>query len=368
MRSRFLLTAAIAALVAVVASSAMAQTSIDLNAIDDGGGGEESDVYEVIDGDTLWDLCQQFFNDPQYWPTLWSINNDEVTNPHYIYPGQRLRFQPGTDLRPPSIIVDSGPGDDLAFDDSFRPMVHFIATERDCELYVPFKGTDREVTLRSPGIMTRQEIEPLGVVDQAPAAKTNLGQGDLVYMRFRNTGDVNCGDVYTIYRHQKEARHPEVRSARLGHIYRIAGEVMASDVGDKWVTGVMVASHSEVIRGDLITDRLPVSGRVRTSDLAALVDGFIIDKVHDENLMLQSHQVVFIDRGKSDGVQSGSIFYVVRRGDGLARRLRDFDNSLPDQVVGRLVVFSADENVAMAVMTDQAIDVKIGDRITSRID
>ncbi len=368
MQSRFLLTLSLAALVAAGASNATAQTSIDLNAINDGGSAEENDVYEVVDGDTLWDLCQQFFNDPQYWPTLWSINNDEVTNPHYIYPGQRLRFQPGTDLRPPSIVVDSDVGDELAFDEAFRPMVHFIATDRDCELYVPFTSEGKEVTLRSPGIMTRQEIEPLGVVDQAPSAKTNLGQGDLVYMRFRNTGDVNCGDVYTVYRHQKEARHPEVRSARLGHIYRIAGEVMASDVGDKWVTGIMVASHSEVSRGDLITDRLPVTGRIRTSQLASLVDGFIIDKVHDENLMLQSNQVVFIDRGKSDGVQSGSTFYVVRRGDGLARRPRDFDNSLPDQVVGRLVVFSADENVAMAVMTDQATEVQIGDRITSRID
>ncbi len=367
MLSRRLLSTAIASLAFAGTSTALAQTAIDLNALNDGDSGDE-DVYAVVDGDTLWDLCSQFFNDPQYWPTLWSINNDEVTNPHYIYPGQRLRFKPGTDVRPPSIVVDSGPSDDLAFDDSFTPLVHFTATERDCELYVPFRDTGEEVTLRSPGIMTRQEVEPLGVVDQAVAEKANLGSPDVVYMRFRNTGDVNCGDVYTVYRHVKEARHPEVRSARLGHIYRVAGEVMVSDVGDKWVTGRMVSSHSEVVRGDLITDRLPVSGRIRTSELSSLVDGFIIDKGHDENLLMQSNQVIFIDRGKSDGVQSGTTFYVVRRGDGLARRPRDFDNSLPDKVIGRLVVFSADENVAMAVMTDQATDVKVGDRITSRID
>jgi len=366
MLSRHLLAAGVlSAGLLGAATLATAQTAVDLNSLDSGGGG---DVYEVVDGDTLWDLCQQFFNDPQYWPTLWSINNDEVTNPHYIYPGQRLRFQPGTDVRPPAIVVDSDRGDELAFDESFTPLVHFIATERDCELYVPFADTGSEVTLRSPGIMMRQEIEPLGVIDQAAASKQLLASSDVVYMRFRNTGDVNCGDVYTVYRHQKEARHPEVRSARLGHIYRVAGEVMVSDVGDKWVTGVMVESHSEVMRGDLITDRLPVSGSIRTGELSSLVDGFVIDKLHDENLLVQSNQVVFIDRGKSDGVQSGTTFYVVRRGDGLARRPRDFDNSLPDQVIGRLVVFSADENVAMAVMTDQATDVKVGDRITSRID
>ena len=367
MRSRTLLL--VASLGALVTGGANAQTALDLNAIAAGGSGAtaNADVYEVVDGDTLWALCQQYFADAQYWPTLWSFNNQEVTNPHYIYPGQRLAFQAGTDVRAPQIVVDPQ-RTDLSFDTGFQPLVHFLATERDCAVYVPFRNSIQESTLRSPGLMTRQEIEPLGVIDQAVPTKGNLGETDVIYMRFRNTGDVNCGDVYTTYHKVKEARHPEVRSARLGHIYRVTGEVMVSDVGDKWVTGVLVQAHSEVARGDLVTDRLPVSGRVRRSELSSLVDGYIIDKVHDENLLMQRNQVVFIDRGKSDGVQSGTIFYVLRRGDGLALKPRDFDASLPDQVVGRLVVFSADENVAMAVLTDQATDVKIGDRITSRVD
>lgn len=368
MRSRSLLGLGACGLTALLLSPGVAaQTAIDLNSLN-APSSEGGDVYDVIDGDTLWDICQQFFGDPEYWPTLWSINNDEVTNPHYIYPGQRLRFQPGTDVRPPSIIVDPGEGEGIDFDENFTPLVHFIATEQDCELYVPFLTGSQEVTVRAPGIMTRQEIEPLGVVDQAVPSRKHLAQTEVVYMRFRNTGDVNCGDVYTIYNKVKEARHPEVRSARLGHIYRITGEVMVTDVGDKWVTGRIAQSHSEIVRGDLITDRLPVSGRIRTSEMASLVDGYVIDKLHDENIMLQRNQVVFIDRGKSDGVQSGTTFYVVRRGDGLSRRPRDFDNTLPDQVVGRLVVFSADENVALGVMTDQARAINIGDRITSRID
>ena len=368
MRSRSLLGLGATGLTALLLSPSLnAQTAIDLNSITSGES-ESSDIYEVIDGDTLWDICQQFFGDPQYWPTLWSINNDEVTNPHYIYPTQLLRFQPGTDVRPPTIIVDPAGGGGIDFDENFQPLVHFIATERDCELYVPFLGGAKEITVRAPGIMTRQEIEPLGVVDQAVPSKQHLGQNDVMYMRFRNTGDVNCGDVYTTYHKEKEARHPEVRSARLGHIYRVTGEVMVTDVGDKWVTGKLVQSHSEVVRGDMVTDRLPVSGKIRTAEMASLVDGYVIDKVHDENQMIQRNQVIFIDRGKSDGVQSGSTFYVVRRGDGMARRARDYDNSLPDQVVGRLVVFSADENVAMGVMTDQSRAILVGDRITSRID
>ena len=58
---------------------------------------QEADIYSVVSGDTLWGICERFFGDPDYWPALWSINNDEITNPHYIYPDQMLQFQPGSD-------------------------------------------------------------------------------------------------------------------------------------------------------------------------------------------------------------------------------------------------------------------------------
>jgi hypothetical protein len=67
-------------------------------------------------------------------------------------------------------------------------------------------------------------------------------------------------------------------------------------------------------------------------------------------------------------VQSGTIFWVLRRGDGLTLLKNHIDHTLPDRVIGRLVVFAADEFVSTAVLTDQAVSVAIGDRITSRLD
>ncbi len=331
---------------------------------------ETNDVYEVVPGDTLWEICEVFFGDPETWPGLWSINNEEITNPHYIYPGQLLRLQAGTDLRPPSLIVDTTAP--TQFDDSYETFVprnEIFTTTTDCELHVPFSGAaGADVSVSAPTFISRTPVEPLGVIEQAVPGKELLGRGDIVYMRFRNTSDVDCGRVYSLYHHITEVRHPEVRSARLGHVYRVSAEVLISDVGDKWVTGRIVQSYSELQRGELITDRVPVSGQVRTSDLEQVVDGYVIDKAHEENLLVQRNQVVFIDRGRNDGVKSGSVFWVVRRGDGLATKPRQVDQSLPDQVVGRLIVFAADDHVSTAVMTDQSVSVNIGDRITSRID
>jgi hypothetical protein len=364
------------ALSLLAAAPAFAQSNVDDamealglqtgNSLNVGG-----NTYVVVPGDTLWEICQQFFGDPEYWPTLWSINNDEITNPHYIYPGQLLQFQPGTDTRPPSIVVntDPAPFDDLSLDDNFVPLVNVFETNRDCKVNVPFNRTrGSDVTLNAPNFVSRTPVEPLGVLEKAVPGKTMLGRGDTVYMRFRNNSDVNCGDVYTMYHHNKEIRHPEVRSARLGHDYQVTGEVLITDVGERWVTGRLVNAFGEIERGELITDRVPVVGKVRTLTLAQDLDGFVIDKSNQENLLMQRNQVVFLDRGRNDGVQSGTTFWVVRRGDGLTTKERRVDQTLPDQVIGIVTVFSADEHISTAVVTDQAIDVKVGDRIVSRLD
>ena len=116
-----------------------------------GVGGD--DVYVVVPGDTLWHICTRFFDDPEYWPTLWSLNNEELANPHYIYPGQILRFRPGTDIRAPALVL--GDVDDLSFDENFEPIVHFLSTTTDCELAVPFADISGDVTLSSTDFMSR---------------------------------------------------------------------------------------------------------------------------------------------------------------------------------------------------------------------
>ena len=47
--------------------------------------------YTVQPGDTLWDLSRKFSDTPWQWPEMWQ-ENDQIANPHRIYPGERIRL------------------------------------------------------------------------------------------------------------------------------------------------------------------------------------------------------------------------------------------------------------------------------------
>lgn len=59
-------------------------------------------AYIVKEGDTLWDLSDEFMHDPFAWPDLWE-NNRHIQDPHWIYPGDSIYF--GDSTREEQVLV-----------------------------------------------------------------------------------------------------------------------------------------------------------------------------------------------------------------------------------------------------------------------
>ncbi len=67
-------------------------------------------VYVVQRRDTLFSISKILFGDSQFWPKIWAINNQGITNPHIIAPGLNVNFYPGTSTQAPSISVGTPTG------------------------------------------------------------------------------------------------------------------------------------------------------------------------------------------------------------------------------------------------------------------
>lgn len=62
-------------------------------------------TYTIQSGDTLWGLSETLFADPNFWPKVWSLNVEQIGNPHEILPDQTVQFIPGTTGEAPSLAV-----------------------------------------------------------------------------------------------------------------------------------------------------------------------------------------------------------------------------------------------------------------------
>ena len=62
-------------------------------------------AYIVKEGDTLWDLSDEFLHDPFAWPDLWE-NNRHIQDPHWIYPGDSIYF--GDSIREEPMLRTAG--------------------------------------------------------------------------------------------------------------------------------------------------------------------------------------------------------------------------------------------------------------------
>lgn len=68
------------------------------------GNGSGGFFYVICTGDTLWDLAGRYYGDNFKWPIIAQANSNIIKDPHWIYPGQRIKipYVAGTLSPPPA--------------------------------------------------------------------------------------------------------------------------------------------------------------------------------------------------------------------------------------------------------------------------
>jgi nucleoid-associated protein YgaU len=351
------------------------------------------EIYVIVKGDTLWDLSQKFLNNPWYWPKIWSLNA-YIENPHWIYPGNKLKIIPGqggpqapaqveqapepmNEERPQSEIanqVDTTPPEaaDLAVVRKGSREFDQSSTAVSISGKLAFKPP-AVLSVRDSGLVSPEEMRLAGSLDASFEEKDMLSTFDTAYVRFPRNAEVNIGDRIILFRPTGDIVQP-VTGRKLGTQTETMGEAKVISFNGELATVQITRTWEEIERGDLARPWTDQNVKVAPKPNNRELKGIIVSAVRRGVTTYGESNEVFIDRGASDGVEVGNTFAVIRKGDGLrdaavdgnahnmgATGARARGVAVPNENVGLLLVIDVKDRLSTAVVVKSVKELQAGD-------
>jgi hypothetical protein len=318
--------------------------------------------HTVSRGDTLWDLSTKYLGSPWYWPKVWSYN-PEIANPHWIYPGNTVRFfQTGEEV-PTQVEVGQQPsapdveeGSMVADEDRVVVTGQLVYKNRSAQ------------SLALPALVTAGEIEASGQIVGSFSEMQMLTAPEAVYVRFNDGHTPKLGETYVVFRPGEELTHP-VSGESVGFYTRIMGEVkvVRAERGGL-ATMQIVRSFDEIERTDLIGP----SGEPLVRQVAArpadreVLGGMIVSQSPGYRTLAGQNSVVVIDRGSEQGVKVGNVFTFWRQHDGISAAAffnpSAIDDQYPRETVGQCIAADVKSRATLCLVSAALRELIRGDR------
>ncbi len=375
-------------------------------------------TYEVVQGDWLWKISQNIFGSGFYYSKIWALN-PYITNPHEIEPGMILTFSTGSDSSTPSLEIQRERAKNKVFggsdtssefeqwgdnakppwideriklkNDGFYLQYSTGDTQEDLK-YIGDQGLIKEYELYEPpktdlliGIpsdefdssgfskdskvsynfkegfylntfLANNIVQDFGKVESSVDSKGYFTAHDTVFVRFDEKIDVVVGDKFSVYSADGEKSH--ANSDRKGYKYTIKGsfEVVQQHQG-LWEVRI-IENAGTISRGDRVTVYTPKIERITRTYNSRLIEAVLISSFYDLQTFVSFGDVVYLDRGRADGVEVGNVFEIYGFKD------RGTDKNIapnPTYKNGELTVITVTDNFSTAIVTNSVRDFIIGD-------
>ena len=341
------------------------------------------DRYTIKSGDTLWDISKLYLKSPWRWPELWGMNLDQIKNPHRIYPGQVLLLE-RADGRATLRIDDGGlvPSDINTVRVSPRNRLEALPDNA----LPTLRPSVIEPFLAEPIIVDALEFAAAPRIVSAQEGRVLLTRGDRAYARGQNgtplLDDQKSEKLFRVFRTATPLKDPET-GAVLGYeaIYAGKAKLKSSettseevDADGKVSTAIVparidiISAKEEIRVGDRLLPEPPRDIRTYTPHAPqGAITGRIVSVYGSAVENAAQNQVVVINKGKLDGVDSGTVLTILKNG---ARIIDKQDENrpllkLPDERNGLMMVFRTFDHLSYALILEITDGVRVGDRLAS---
>ncbi|RZJ04620.1 MAG: LysM peptidoglycan-binding domain-containing protein [Rubrivivax sp.] len=337
------------------------------------------DTYTVKSGDTLWAISGLFLRSAWRWPELWGMNLEDIRNPHRIYPGQQLFLDKsnGRATLRTRMAGGSAPTDTVRV--SPRTRYESLA-----DMALPtLKPNLIEPFLAEPMVVDESTLLSAPRVVAAPDDRVLISKGDRAYARGPDAAPMRVAQGqsrnWRVFRNAVPLRDPVTQEVLgyeaqyIGKAELVRGEATRETPGkDKTVTEIIpatidiVATKEEIRAGDRLLPEPPrqlVSYTPRAPQ--GPMDATILSVYGSAVQFAAQNQVVVLNRGTRDGIESGHVLALVKSGAVVTDRDGDKRTqiTLPDERNGLLMVFRPFERVSYALILEIRDGVRVGDRV-----
>ena len=379
----------------------------------------KKEQYVIQKGDWLWKISQKLFGSGFYYSKIWSLNS-HITNPHEVEPGMTLVFDTGDMDTLPSVklgefaeplTIDKNDrkkneeGFDFDyFGDEVEPEwvgqrkrlkeqgVYFQSASqvsyndifdidgklsREYKNYIPpdsryisavlakkydstgFDKSSRLVFNFKEGFylnsfVTVNPVIDFGYIEALQEAQTILRKMNRFYVKFDPAVKVKAGDRYSVYSADGKMSHPV--SDREGYRYTITGQLKTiKRINHVWECELLETTGI-IQRGDRITAYTPKINRIIKTFNQRRIEAAFIGS-HGSSAAISYGDVVFLDRGRSDGVELGNVFAIYSFHDRGTNRKITPD---PTYKIGEITVITVTDNFSTALITNSKHEMQLG--------
>ena len=258
------------------------------------------DRYVVVKGDTLWSISGRYLKEPWRWPELWKMNQEQIKNPHRIYPGDVLVLQR---------LPQGGAQLQLLSLETVKLSPKVRVEPRDAQAIPAISPSAIEPFLSKPLVVGQNELDTAARIVATEEDRVAIGTGNIAYAQGITK---DKGETWQVFRRGDALVDPETKET-LGYEAIYLGEARVRDYGSDIATLEITKSTREIHQDDRL---LPASGEVANFTYVPhppqkSIKGNIIS-AYGSLQETGPLSIVALSKGSNDGLEVGHVLAIYR--------------------------------------------------------
>jgi hypothetical protein len=316
------------------------------------------DEHIVSKGENLWKITEKYFNDPYMWVDIWKLN-PEVKDPHWIYPGRKIKIPVKIDKKAGDTEKKEVPIEEIQ--PEIKELVIWEEAPKTVDVEIEKKIKKYVIDIESIEKIYLFSEQPLKASYKLLHTDDNVILGEVGKRYFIDGGSIQgieLGKRYKVLKPRRKLIDKET-GKEYGYIYPVAGFIEIVEVYPQVSVGVVKSSYTEITKGDVIAPVEKVGyPEIIIKKSKVFLEGKILE-TDDKHVFIQNRDFVFIDKGIKDGIEKGDILKIEKMVSNLKESIKD---------VGRMVVVKPYENVSLAYVLEIRDVIESGMRFSTFTD